>query len=62
MEKELNSILKFCCYQPVQNYAARLVTRTRKKGTLASYTFQVTLRDPVSHTQRTEWNSTTVSK
>ena len=29
---------------------------------LASYMFQITVQDPVSHLQSTEWNSITISK
>ena len=31
-------------------------------ATLSACTFQITVHDPVSHIQNTEWNSTTISK
>ena len=56
--------------QRIQNSAARLVTRTRKRehitrfipAPLASSTSQITPQDPVSYIQSTEWNSNTTSK
>ena len=51
--------------QQVQNCFAHLATCTHKisvPATLTSCTFQITVQDPVSHFQSTEWNSITVHK